>query len=268
MLANIKSNVVSLSDAREIASTFLDLTQHQANNLAAGFFGIYTHGDTATSVRQNIKNLLPFLWGRVDEATRQQFGIKYGKYTVNNDQDQKKLAREFLNIVSAQSYIPDNLRGAEIQIAVDNLLVAHRAYGNFANEVPFARELARLIGTGVPPQVVKDYVIAVVEVYLTNGNGVSWGGELIYLKLINQFTPDQSVWAMLSFNNDIIASKLQLPLCAEKFNSLLEIIKGKLVGEAALDLMRDIQSFSGPLSKMRDIPQIKRKIATFEKIMG
>jgi hypothetical protein len=76
LLANIKANNVSDTEARQIASFFLNLTQEQANNLASGFFGIYTRLDTTPQTRQNIHRLLPYLWDRVDEQARQQFGIK------------------------------------------------------------------------------------------------------------------------------------------------------------------------------------------------
>ena len=268
LLNNIKSNSVSESDAKEIAPFFLELTPHQANNLASGFFGIYTKVDTTAEVRQNIQRLLPFLWERVEEATRQQFGIKYGKFTVNNDQDQKKLARQFLEIVSGQSFIPDSLRSAEIQIAIDNLLTAHRGWSNFSNEPPFARALMRLVGNDVPSQISKNYVSSLVEVFLTNGNGVSWSADTIYAQMLNQLNPDQLLLAMLSFTDDNIASKLRFPICAEKYRELLKLLSGKVVGEAAKELLRDIVAFPGPLDKMRDTMQIKRRVAAFERIMN
>jgi hypothetical protein len=268
LLVNIKSNSVSEADAKEIAPFFLNLTQHQVNNLASGFFGIYTQIDTAAQVRQNIQRLLPFLWERVDETTRQQFGLRYGKFTVNNDQDQKKLSRQFLEIVSGQSYIPDDLRAAGVQIAIDNLLTAHRGFGNFSNEPPFARALMRLVGSEVPLETTKNYVLALVEVFLTNGYGVSWDAEPIYFQMLNQLTPGQSLLAMLSFTGDNIASKLRFTTCAEKFRELLKITEGKVVGAAAKELLQEIVTFPGPLEKMRETPRIMRRVATFEKIIG
>jgi len=268
LLGNIKSNTVSALDAKAIAPSFLDLTQHQINNLAAGFFGIYTQIATTAQVRQNIQLLLPYLWERVDETTRKAFGVKLGKFTVNNDQAQQILAREFLNIVSGQSYIPDRLRSAEIQIAVDNLLTAHRNRGNFSNEPPFARELMRLVGNDVPPPIEQNYILAIVEVFLTNGNGVSWSAEPIYLKMLSSLSPSQYLIAMLSFTDDNIASKLSWKSCPEKFRELLKLIEGKVVGEATKELLRELFVFSGPLDKMRETPHIMRRVATFEKILG
>src|SRR5207253_2798326 len=42
LLSNIKTNSISEAEGREIGAFFLSLTQDQANNLASGFFGIYT----------------------------------------------------------------------------------------------------------------------------------------------------------------------------------------------------------------------------------
>jgi len=154
----------------------LELTSEQANNLASGFFGIYTSDDTTSQTRENIHKLLPRLWGRVDETTRNQFGVKYGRFIANNDQEQSQLAHKFLEVVSGISYIPENLRAAEIDTAVDNLVSVHRQWNNFYNEPPFARELQRIIGArgSVPTQVKEKYTLALVDVFITNGNGVAF----------------------------------------------------------------------------------------------
>lgn len=87
--------------------------------------------------RQNVQLLSPALWTRVDEPTRQQFGVRYAKFLANNDQDQQRLARQFLEIVGAVSYIPDSIRGAEIESAVQDLLTAHRNFNNFRRGYSF-----------------------------------------------------------------------------------------------------------------------------------
>jgi hypothetical protein len=117
LLFNIKNNKISDLEGKQISALFAELTQEQVNNLAAGFFGIYTQLDSSTQTRQNVQLLSPPLWTRVDEATRQQFGVRYAKFLANNDQDQQKLARQFLEIVGGVSYIPDSIRGAEIESA-------------------------------------------------------------------------------------------------------------------------------------------------------
>lgn len=201
LLANIKTNSITQEEAKQISTFFVDLTQDQANTLAQGLFGIYTRKDTTVQTRENIHRLLPELWNFVDEQTKYLFGVRYGKFVANNDQDEQSLARGFLQIVNGESYIPDSLRSTEIETAINNLLTAHRGLNNFYNEPPFARELSRLVGqpAKVPEQINNKYVLALVEVFLTNGNGVAWNAEPIYFELIRQFDSKQALIAVLSF---------------------------------------------------------------------
>jgi len=126
LLGNIKENQLTANDAKQIAPFFINLTQQQTSNLASGFSGIYTDLNTTPQTRQNIHYLLPYLWERVDESTRQGFGVKYGKYVANNDREKASLARQFLEIVNGVAYIPDDLKAAEIESAIQNLLSAHQ----------------------------------------------------------------------------------------------------------------------------------------------
>ncbi|MED3501527.1 hypothetical protein P4479_24195 [Brevibacillus agri] len=270
LLVNIKANAITEEEAKQIATFFITLTQEQANTLAQGLFGIYTRQDTLPQTRENIHRLLPVLWDFVDEPTKQMFGVRYGKFVANNDQEEQAFARGFLEIVGGQSYIPDSLRSAEIETAIENLLTAHRGINNFYSEPPFARELSRLVGqTGnVPAQINKKYVLALVEVFLTNANGIAWNAEPIYLELIRQFDSTQALMAVLSFNERVISSRLQFSLCQRKYRELLEILRVKLTSSAAIELVDEIKGYSGPYDKMKDDTSFKRKAATLQKIMG
>lgn len=271
LLANIKTNQINEAEAKQVASFFANLPRERINPLAEGFFGIYTQTDTKPQTRQNVRLLIPYLWNRLDEHTREQFGIKYSRFIANNDQDKQKLAREFLETVSGLSYIPDGIRAAEIQIAIENLLLAHRApLNNFYNEPPFARQLQRLVGeTGkVPPEINQEYVLCLVEVFLTNGNGVAWNAESIYRSLLDQFDPDQALIAILSFSNLNISNRLQHSLCKNKFNDLMEIMKNKVSMPAVKELIDVIEEYRGCLDKMKDDSEIKRKVETLKKIIN
>lgn len=269
-LFNIKNNSITQEEARQIASFFMDLTKSQVNNLSSGFFGIYTQTGTNQLTRQNIHFLLPLLWDRIDEDTRNSFGLKYGKFVANNDQESAQLARQFLEISSAISYIPDGLKAAEIETSIQNLLSAHRGHNNFYSEPVFARQLASLIGqTGsVPKPVERIYVLSIIEVYLTNGNGVAWNAEPTYLSLINNFNPHQSLLALLSFTVEHISSRLQFTLCQRKFNELLHILNNKVSAPAVKELIVDIQDFRGPLEKLEYDSRIKMKVSNLLKIIG
>ena len=248
-----------------------ELTQEQVNNLSAGFFGIYTQLDSTTQTRQNVQLLSPALWTRVDEPTRQQFGVRYAKFLANNDQDQQKLARQFLDIVGGASYIPDSIRGAEIESAVQDLLSAHRNLNNFYNEPPFARQLQRLVGSSgnVPAAVSDSYVRGIVEVYLTNGVGTAWNAEPTYVKLMDQFSPNQALTAVLSFNDPTVASSLQFDLCQRKFRTMIEMMRPKVSSwPAVIELVEAILAFRGPMHMMRHDAVIKNKVETLRKLLG
>jgi len=269
LLSNIKSNNVSEEEARQVGTIFLTLTQEQVNNLASGLFGIYTRQETTSQTRQNIHRLLPLLWDRVDEPTREQFGIKYRRFVANNDQDELKWSRQFLQVVSAVSYIPNDLRIPEIEYAIENLLAAHRSYDNFQNEPPFARELRRVVGEqpSIPPSLNKKYADALVEAFLTNGNGVTYQAEPTYKSLLDQFTSTQAFLAIISFSDLNIASKLQFKLCAKKFSELLDMMKNKVSSAAARELIEAIESYSGRFEALRDDPRMSQRVDTTLRIL-
>lgn len=270
LLSNIKQNLLADQDAKQIAPFFRNLTQQQISNLAAGFSGIYTDANTTPQTRQNINYLLPYLWERVDESTRQSFGVKYGKFVANNEQARAELSRQFLEVVDGVAYIPDDLKAAEIETAVQNLLDAHRNYSNFHTEPGFARQLSSLIGQAgnVPCQVQRIYVLALVEVFLSNGNGVAWNAEPYYVDLINRFSQEEAIMAMLSFSEERIASRLQFPLCQQKFSDIMGLIKGKLTAPAAQEVFDAIQSYTGPLDKMGSDSRMQKKVQAMNAILS
>ena len=268
LLQNIKNTSISANDAKQIATFFVNLTQEQVNSLASGLFGIYCRKEAEVQTRQNISNLLPYIWDRVDEKTRQDFGIKYGKFVANNDQDEKTLARQFLQIVSGEPYIPADLRVSDIKSALENLLDAHREMNNFYNEPPFARELQRLVGSSskVPQHINNAYVLGIVEVFLTNGNGIAYNAEPVYKKLIDSFSQEQAIIALLSFTELGIASHLQFQLCQKQFRALLVTLKGKVTAPAVKELIEKMEAFTGPLDKMKEDSTIQRYVTNFKKI--
>ena len=270
LLSNVKNNQLTEAGAKKITPFFLNLEQSQANNLASGFFGIYIQEDTSQQTRQNIHLLAPPLWGQVSETTKQELGIKYGKFTANNDEKRALLARQFLEIVSGVSYIPDTLKVAEIDTAIENLLNAHRGIGNFYSEPVFASELARLIGkTGaVPKEVNSKYVLCLVEVFLSNGNGIAWNAEPAYIQMINQFDTEQALTAILSFTNEYISSRLQLTLRQKKYRELLNLLRNKVSSPVVKELITEIDNFKGPLDKLSLDSRIKARIDNMKKILG
>jgi len=269
LLKNIKENPLSEDDAKTIGPLFLELSHEQAGSLLSGFFGIYCDQDTMPQTRDNIHLLLPELWIAVTEETKNKIGMKYANYKVNNYKPEAKLARKFLELVGGLAYIPESLKIAEIDTAINNLLQAHRNIDNFYHEPPFARALRNLISnTGsIPKQLRKTYVFALVEVFLTNGSGVAWNAEPIYIDLIKRFDSFQAMIAILSFKDQRIASMLQLKLCETKFRALLQILKVKVTSNILKDLILDIEEFGGSMDMLRTDPKITKKAKDLLKII-
>jgi hypothetical protein len=269
LLASIRTQAIADKEAKEIAIFFLELTQEQVNNLASGLFGIYTRADSPSYARDNVRKLMPYLWGRVDEETRRGFGLKYGRFVINNDQQEKHLAREFLAGVSGLQYIPDNLKVAEIDSAVEQLLTVHRSRDNFYSEPTFARQLDRLVGAHgqIPKQISLRYVHGLVEVFLTNGFGVAWNAEPIYENLLQKLDSEQALMAVLSFRDDSISSKLQLNLCRQKFEQLLNMMKSKTATPAMTEVIELIENSPAPLDKLKSDTRVQQKVADLSKII-
>lgn len=269
LLSKIKTNNISNTEAHEIAVFFTNITQEQISNLVSGFFGIYTKSDTDSQVLQNINRLLPLIWDRVDEDTRSSFGLKYGNFVANGYQDEKKLAREFLQLVDGESYIPDDLRIVEIETAIDNLASAHRGFNNFYNEPSFARQLQRIVGTPprVPKSLDKKYTLTLVDVFLTNGNGVAHAADSIYEILLSNLSSHQANIAALSFTNIQITSKLQFNICQRKFKEMLSIVEPIITSPPIKDLIKDVYAYKGRLDGLKNDKTIYRHIESLRILL-
>ncbi|MFC1612954.1 hypothetical protein ACFL23_01345 [Patescibacteria group bacterium] len=270
LLANIKTNEITELDSKKITRSFINLTQQQANNLVSGFWGIYIEQNTPPKILQNINYLAPAIWARVDEETRLSFGIKYKKFITNSDKESEKKAKIFLSVVRGLSYLPEDMKIVDIDFAIQNLLDVHRSRDNFYNEPIFSKQLFNIIGNrgGIPAQIRKKVVLGVVEVYLTNGNGVAHIAESNYIKMINNFNQEEALTALLSFLNDKIASKLQFDLCEKKYKELLGLIKGKLLVPAIKELFDEIEKFTGKYDQISYNTEIKQGIKNVEIILG
>jgi hypothetical protein len=123
-------------------------------------------------------------------------------------------------------------------------LSAHRGFNNFYNEPAFARQLHRIIGQPikVPKSVEKKFIIAIVETFLTNGNGVAVSASEIYSEILSNLDSHQANIAVLSFTDTRISSRLQFSLSQRKFNQLIEIVKPSITSPPVNDLVNYIQN--------------------------
>lgn len=267
LLANIKSEIIDKEQADTISVFFTELSNEKADALAKGFFGIYIDQNTTQQARTNINYLAPELWKVVSEEIKSDFGIRYATFVANGDNQARNEAKQFLEIVGGLSYLPDSVKTPQIKSAIDNLIMAHNNLNNFYNEPSFARQLRSIIGThgSVPAQLNYSYVKTIVSVFLTNGNGVAWSAEPIYIELIRNFDPKQSFIALTSFTDEGIKSKLQFILCREKFEEMLDYIQPNITSDGVLSLLEEIRPRTKSLSNIRDSDKLIEKITFFNK---
>lgn len=219
-------------------------------------------------MRENIKRIFSVLWERIDESVKNDFGIKYARFAVNGDGEEAAYARELLELVNGQSYLPEQIRLTELDEALEQLYEAHNsAYNNFYKEPAFAFQIERLVGKNkVPVQLNNKYVYVIVDAYITNGNGVCYDAEPIYIKLIDMFNQDQIIIAILLFMNEHIASMLQFSLCEKKYREMIDRLKKKNTSPAIAEIIDLIDSFKG-LSNMRKDSMIKQKLSAYRTLI-
>lgn len=270
ILANIKTNTLSSGEANTIALFFANLDRERVDALASGFFGIYVEPGSLSQIRQNIHLLAPRLWPQLSEATRGQFGIRYAQYAASGDQERSTLAHQFLEKVDGLRYLPDSVRAAEIQTALQDLRTAHRGFNNFYNEPPFARRLASLTRppARLPDIVAEEYTLTLVEAHLTNGNGIAVNAADVYIELLSQLNANCALIALLSFRNTLISSRLQFDLCQQQFRELLIIIRRIITAPSAIDLIDEIERFGASYNKLSVDSRIMLKVRNLCTILG
>ena len=105
-----------------------------------------------------------------------------------------------------------------------------------------------------------------VEVFLTNANGVAWNAEPSYESLLGKLDTRQALIAILSFQDDSIASRLQFPLPQQKFRNLLELMRPKATSPAAVEIVNLLEQTRIPLDRLRDDARVKQRLAALSLI--
>ncbi|WP_137768024.1 hypothetical protein [Curtobacterium sp. SGAir0471] len=260
LLRNVREEKVTRTDAAGYESLFAALRFEQVTALANGLFGIYSRPDSTTSARDNIRLLVPYLWPHIPEKTRATFGVKYMRFKANLDVQQASLAREFLETVGGASYLPTEVRVAEIAVLVDRLLGAHEAYDNFYNEPPIAKQIQDYIGDQeVPAGVRERYVAVLVDVFLGRRTGIGQNAKPVYQQLLDKLTPEEAALALLEVSGPNLAGTLSFKFPQGQLTELMAILQPKLVGEPSHALWRAIDKFTGPAESMMLESRIKRR---------
>jgi hypothetical protein len=251
LLANIKTTTLTQADAATSASLFSGLRDDQTETLARGLFGLYVAPSSTPTTRDNIRLLLPFLWPAVKDEVKYSFGTRYARYRANLDIQQSDFAREFLESVGGASFLPEDVRTADIDQLLDRLHSAHNGWDNFYNEVPIAKELRGYVGSlPVPPGVRRKYVFGLIEVFLGNPYGVADAAAPIYASLLAQMSPEDAAYALGLLTGTDFAALLSSSKPQARLELLLAIIEPKLIGRQAHMLMQAVAAFTGPKSSM------------------
>lgn len=268
LLRNIKKDRLTAEEVASTAAFFDRLPTDRADALAAGLFGLYTAASSAPDVEDNVRLLWPELWPYVSDDARYEFGTRIARFVANADHDQAASARELFDLVDAAAFLPEPVRAAEIDTAIDALLEAHHGWDNFYTEAAPARQLETLVGDrgDVPEALSTKYVKAIVEVFLSNGHGISRSADPIYRRLIERFDTQQAGLALRAFTDTTIAGRLQTRTAREQWTQLLDLLEPKLTRRNDRDLLTAIRAFPGAPDKLRTNDEIMNLVRPRRRI--
>ncbi|WP_157440451.1 hypothetical protein [Actinokineospora inagensis] len=253
LLRNIKQQRLSADEVAATSAFFDQLPGDRAHALAAGLFGIYTNPSTTPDIADNVRTLWPELWPYMSDDTRYGFGVRIGRFVANADLAQSARGRQLFDLVDGASYLPEPVRAAEIDMALGALLEAHHGWNNFSTEPGPARQLEALVGDLglVPLPVSTKYAKALVEVFLSNGSGVSWEADPIYRRLLERLDTRQARLALRAFTDQTISSRLQTTVAQGKWQELLTLLEPKLTRREDRDLFDAVREFPGRPHELR-----------------
>src|SRR5574344_343090 len=266
ILCNIKSNIITDDQANLIKTQFESFTQNQVNTLCSGLFGIYVNLQTTTDTTSNIEKLISPLWIRVDEETRKQIGFKYSSFSIAIENEKMARTERFLTLVSGLSYLSKDVKAGKIKAVLENLKRVHHEWGNVYSEPTFALELKNMVGNfDIPEVIAKEYVLTLVDVFLTNGNGICNAGNVIYKDLISKFKESEAISALLAFQDANIKNKLLNPLCSDKYKEMVSILEHKITDVMYKNIASVILEQDIRLYKIEEDSRIKEKLNYLKK---
>ena len=254
LLGNLRTQQLSASTVTATTAFFEDLPEDRADALAAGLLGLYTDPKRTALVADNVRLVWPELWPFVGDDARYGFGTRIGRFQANADLAQAAAARELIDAVDdGAAYLPEPVRAAEMDVALDALMSAHRGWNNFYNEPAPARLVASLVTESgeVPEAVEAKYVRTLVEVFLGNGSGIAYSADGTYRTLLRRLSAGQARRALRAFMDPTISSRLSTPPARNQWPDLLDIIEPKLTRSSDKDLLTALRSFTGSPDQLR-----------------
>jgi hypothetical protein len=262
LLANIKKARLDDAALREAAVFFDQLPADRADTLGNGLFGLYVDPSRTPASADNIRLLWPALWSFLSEDTRLSYGLRCARAGASLDHGPATAARELLDLVDGAAYLPQELRAAELDAALDTLMAAHNAMNNFYNEGPAARQIEALVGEqgNVPKAVAPKYTRTLAEVFLGNGYGTSFAAEPVYHRLLERLDPQEAGRALRAFTDVGISSLLWTESARRQWSKLLDILEPKLIRRSDRELFTAIRAFSGTPDQLRGNTTIKKLV--------
>lgn len=251
LLSNIKTTTLTAADTATYATLFATLRPAQAETLANGLFGIYVALDSTAATRDNIRMVLNHLWPHLAEDVKFSFGTRHARFKANLDIQQADYAREFLTSVGGESYLPEDVRVADIDVLLDRLHQAHHGLDNFYTEPPIIRELSGYVGNlPIPAGVRAKYVYVLIEIFLGRSSGVSWAAVEVCKQLLRQLTPADASIVLWNVTGLDFSALLDFGKPAAQLTELINVTAPKIIGRASTALLHHIQGFTGPRRSM------------------
>lgn len=102
----------------------------------------------------------------------------------------------------------------------------------------------------VPKSIRIPYVRALVEAFLSNGNGIAQTADPMYAEMITRFGRHEAEIALLMFGDQLISSRLSWPLCQQKWGELLHVLGPKISTPQARTLFGAVNGFTGKPDKL------------------
>lgn len=258
LLSNIKTAAITEQDAKRYESLFMGLRKEQAEALAKGLFGIYVHPSSTNRARDNVREIFPKVWEVISEDTKYSFGVRYARYDANRDESQAKYARELLDAMGAASYLPEDVRAADIDAILDRLASAHQGFDNFYNEPPLATKLESYVANSpIPDGVETKFVETLVEVFIGRRAGISWDADPTYEILLEGLSPNQAVLALYFVTGETLSSRFLSTSPQQQLQRLFETLDSKVISEPARELFEAARTFNGPKASMYKDSRIK-----------
>lgn len=246
LLRSLREQELDAASAKPINQAIAALDSDLLLPLLRTTFGMFVDPRLATRARENIRLVRKTIWQGCAEAARYEVGLKYASFRAHGETDRADLARDFLEGVDGLTYLPESDLALEISGALDALATAHNGWNNFYQEPSMASALAKLVPSSgtVPDSVRTRYVKGLTLCKLTNGNGVAWGAEPTYDRLIRTWQ-DREILTFLSILVDAdVRSKLQFRLCSTKLHEVVTTLSGRTSNALALKGLNFIKSYN------------------------